>query len=146
MQTHACVLNFEAALQGPPSASQVRRSKRPFTARIHVHDICRALSVSMERPAAGGVWNLVDNDPAGREFAVQWAVQLLGGGQPQVRNNTIQEESPSSPKAGRGTKAGSSGKRVSNKKMLAELCSLEFPSYREGLNAIFAGDTRPFAI
>ena len=145
MLTHACELYFEAALQGPPSASQVRRSKRPFTARIHVHDICRALSVSMERPAAGSVWNLVDNDPAGREFAVQWAVQLLRGDQPQVRNDTLQDESPS-PKAGRGTKAGLSGKHVSNEKMLAELCSLEFPSYREGLNAIFAGDIRPFAI
>ena len=88
----------------------------------------------MARPSPG-IWNLVDSDPAGREFAVQWAMQLLGGGQPQA----MQEESPS-------PQAVPSGKRVSNKKMLAELCSLEFTSYREGLNAIFAEDLRPFDI
>lgn len=135
MQTHKCDLNSEAALQGPPSASQLRRSKRPFTARIHVYDICRALSVSIDRPSAGSVYNLVDNDPAGREFAVQWALQLLGNGQPQAGNNTMEE-----------VRAVPSGKRVSNRKMLSELCSLEFASYREGLDAIFAGDMRPFDV
>ena len=68
---------------------------------------------------------------------MQWAVQLLGSGQPQARYSTLQEGSPS-------PQALPSGKRVSNKKMLAELCSLEFSSYREGLHAIFAGDMRPF--
>ena len=91
----------------------------------------------MDRPAPGSVWNLVDSDPAGRESAMQWAVQLLGGDQPQARYNTMQEEHLS-------PQAVPFGKRVSNRKMLAELCSLEFPSYREGLNAIFAEDTRPF--
>ena len=68
---------------------------------------------------------------------MQWAVQLLGDGEPQARNTTIQEETLS-------PQAVPAGKRVSNKKMLLELCSLDFPSYREGLNAIFAEDRRPF--
>lgn len=61
----------------PDSASQRARSRPRYTARCHVLDVCRVLQASMGRPDPGAVYNIVDDDPAGREEAMDFATALL---------------------------------------------------------------------
>ena len=54
------------ALQAGTTNSQERRSRRRFTARCHVHDICQVLLASMRAPQPGAIYNVVDDDAASR--------------------------------------------------------------------------------
>ena len=42
-------------MQKEASASQQRRASAPFTARVHVHDICQVLLASMCNPSPGAI-------------------------------------------------------------------------------------------
>ncbi|KAK9805432.1 hypothetical protein WJX73_005764 [Symbiochloris irregularis] len=57
---------LNAVKQAQASASQQRRMRAAFTARVHVDDICQVLMTSMEQPSPGAVYNVVDDDPAPR--------------------------------------------------------------------------------
>lgn len=63
--------------EGPPSASQERRGRQRFTARCHVEDICKVLEASTIRPRPGAVYNVVDDEPAGRGAVMDYAANLL---------------------------------------------------------------------
>lgn len=63
--------------EGPPSASQERRGRQRFTARCHVEDICKVLEASTVRPRPGAVYNVVDDEPAGRGAVMEYAANLL---------------------------------------------------------------------
>ncbi|GBF92691.1 hypothetical protein Rsub_05060 [Raphidocelis subcapitata] len=98
--------------------------------------------------AAGGgfvaVFNVADDDPAPRDEVEAFARQLLG---------LPAAERPAEPDGGDGGdggggRAGGRGleeKRVWNEGIKRRLgVALQFPTYREGLAAIAAGDARPF--
>lgn len=65
--------------KGLPSASQQRRGRQKFTARCHVGDICTILEASMYRPRPGAVYNVVDDEPAGRGQVLEYAASLING-------------------------------------------------------------------
>lgn len=69
---------FEALQrEGPPSISQIRRGRQRYTARCHVYDICKVLDASARRPHPGGVYNVVDDEPACRQEVMAFASDLL---------------------------------------------------------------------
>jgi nucleoside-diphosphate-sugar epimerase len=41
---------------GLPSASQRRRARQQYTARVHVYDICQTIEASVRHPNAGVPW------------------------------------------------------------------------------------------
>lgn len=160
-------------VQGAASASQQRRSLQQYTARCHVQDICKALLASVQKPNPGSIYNVVDDDPAGRVTVMAYAAKLLQAQPASAIDNhstsacdsgidPIQAGSRAVVKSSQehtqiGDETGPSDisqvskggrraeKRVSNAKIKAELSlALEFPSYREGLSAIHAGNKRPF--
>lgn len=127
----------------------------------------------MQRPNPGAVYNVVDDDPAGRACVMAFAAELLrtqpvspvdslGASSCDAASHPVQPGSSSTVKSsqqptqvgavdgpsdtGSVVKSGRRAeKRVCNAKIKAELSwALEFPSYREGLAAIHAGDLRPF--
>lgn len=63
------------------SSSQQRRAAQRFTSRCHVYDICQCLLASMAAPCPeGGVFNVVDDEPAPRSEVMDFARQLLAQG------------------------------------------------------------------
>ena len=138
-----------------------------------MQDICKALSASMRKPNPGSIYNVVDDDPSGRAIVIAFAAKLLQTQQRspvqgssasanddavnllQVSSLPVFEPSQQQPQT--GPESGSSGisqvvtggsraeKRVCNAKIKSELLlALDFPSYREGLAAIHAGNRCPF--
>lgn len=95
--------------EGRPSASQERRAKQKFTARCHVGDICKILEASTNRPRAGAVYNVVDDEPAGRGQVMEYAASLVAG-----RMASILHEMPMPPplSLSSNTTNSSSGKKV----------------------------------
>lgn len=160
-------------VQGPASASQQRRSLQQYTARCHVQDICKALSASMQQPNPGSIYNVVDDDPASRATVMAFAAKLLQtqqilalggcdtsgdgdaanllqeGGSPDVvktrQQSRLGAETGATDISQVATHGSRAEKRVGNGKVKAEFSfALEFPSYQEGLVAIYAGNRCPF--
>lgn len=100
--------------------------------RIHVDDLAAGLEASIARPRAGGVYNLCDDAPAPNSEVIAYAAGLLGIPPP-----------PEIPLAeadlrGPGRRFYAESKRVSNALAKAELgWRPAYPTYREGLKAIF---------
>jgi len=111
-----------------------------YVSRCHVSDICQALLASMDSPVtAGRVYNVADDVPAKRREVMMYARSLLGLVEGQGRQ--VGEEAPTPG----GRRASSDNKRVSNGRLRTELgVELRYPSYKEGLDAIYAGVTDPF--
>ena len=103
--------------------------------RVHVDDIAAGLAASIARPRAGGVYNLCDDLPAPAAEVTAYAAALLGmEPPPEVAWN----EADMAPGARRFY---AESKRVSNARAKAELgWRPAFPTYREGLAAILAGE------
>lgn len=148
------------SIQGAVSASQQRRALQQYTARCHVHDICQVLIASMHQPSPGSIYNVVDDNPASRAEVMAFAAKLLelpsdtasidddrqasAAAQAAIVETAITSASIHG-KVTRKPDSQRTEKRVSNKKVKAELCvTLDFPSYVEGLSAIHHGDKRPF--
>lgn len=151
-------------VQGVASASQQRRGLQQYTARCHVHDICRALTASMHQPCPGSVYNVTDDNPASRTEVVAFAASLLKLSSDAAMSNkhsadrqecttddtrsqsgVLQEVDATCDKARPRSVRKTAEKRVSNHKIKTELgLTWDFPSYVEGLSAIHAGDMRPF--
>lgn len=105
--------------------------------RIHVDDIAAALEASLERPFAGDVFNVTDDEPAPPQDVVAYACALLGIEPPPL---VPLEE------AGLGEMARSfydENKRVRNDRMKRDLgVVLQYSTYREGLQAILKETAR----
>lgn len=102
--------------------------------RIHVDDLAAGLEASIARPRAGGVYNLCDDEPAPNSEVIAYAAGLLGVEAPP---ETPLSEARLTPAA---LRFYAESKRVSNARAKAELgWRPAFPTYREGLRAIFAG-------
>lgn len=113
-----------------------------YVSRCHVSDICSVLFASMERPAkeAGRVYNVGDDEPARRRDVMRYARKLLG-----VRGEEGEEEEGGEREGGGGAGGREENKRVANGRLKQELgVELRYPTYKEGLDAIYAGVTDPF--
>jgi dTDP-4-dehydrorhamnose reductase len=106
--------------------------------RIHVADIAAVLMASMERPRAGAIYNLADDEPAPAPDVVAYAARLAGVPPPP--------EVPFA-EARLGPMAASfygESKRVSNRLIKNEFgVRLRYPTYREGLHALRAAGEEP---
>lgn len=99
--------------------------------RIHVADIACALQLSMSQPTALQIYNVSDDAPAPSADVIDYAAQLLGIAPPPFEDVAMAEISPMM------REFYSASRRVSNAKLKAALgWQPEFPSYREGLQAI----------
>jgi nucleoside-diphosphate-sugar epimerase len=113
-----------------------RRIDKPgqFFNRIHAADIAQAIEAAFER-GADGVFNVTDDDPTPQPVPVTFAAELLGVLPPPeipfveaVKNMTPM-----------GLSFYGESKRVRNVKLKRELgVTLRYPTYREGLRALFA--------
>ena len=103
--------------------------------RIHVEDIAAALEASIAHPHAGRAYNLCDDDPAPPHALNVYACDLMGVAPPE----TVPYDEAALPAAAR--RFWSENKRVSNARAKAELgWRPAFPTYREGLAAIYAAE------
>jgi nucleoside-diphosphate-sugar epimerase len=106
--------------------------------RIHVEDIARVLDASIERPRAGGIYNVTDNEPAPPQNVVTFAAKLCGVDPPPE----ISLDDAGLTEMGRSFYAES--KRVRNDLLRSELgITLAYPTYREGLTALRAAGEGP---
>ncbi|MGL5167668.1 MAG: SDR family oxidoreductase [Afipia sp.] len=106
--------------------------------RIHVEDIARALDASLERPRAGAIYNITDNEPAPPQDVVTFAAKLSGVEPPPE----ISLDDAGLTEMGRSFYAES--KRVRNDLLRDELgVTLAYPTYREGLAALRAAGDGP---
>jgi len=106
--------------------------------RIHVEDIARSLDASLDRPRAGAIYNITDNEPAPPQDVVTFAAQLCGVPPPPE----IRLEDAGLTEMGRSFYAES--KRVRNNLLRDELgITLAYPTYREGLTALRAAGEGP---
>ena len=102
--------------------------------RIHVTDIAQAIDAAFTRKAAG-IFNVADDEPGPPEDPIVFAAELLGRDPPpQI---TFADAAPSmSPMA---LSFWQECRRVRNDKLKRELgVTLLYPTYREGLRALFA--------
>jgi len=101
--------------------------------RIHVDDLVTVLLASMERPNAGRIYNVADDQPAPADTVLCHAAVLIGVEPPPAVRF---EEAELSPFA---RHFYAECKRLSNERIKQELgVQLRYPTYREGLRAIAA--------
>jgi len=100
-----------------------------------VDDLATGLEASMARPRAGGIYNLCDDEPCPNGDVIAYAAGLLGMPVPPEVALADANLSPA------GMRFYAESKRVSNARAKAELGWMpSYPTYREGLRAILAGD------
>ena len=107
--------------------------------RAHVDDIATVLAASMARPRPQAIYNVADDEPAPPQDVVAFAARLAGvEPPPEVRF----EDAFLSPMA---ASFYADNKRVRNRLIREELgTGLRYPTYRDGLRALFAaGEGRP---
>jgi len=104
-----------------------------FFSRIHVEDISRILFASINKPTPGEIYNLSDDHPSASHEVDKYAAGLLGAEKPKLMPY---EKADLSPMA---LEFYQSNRKVSNAKVKRELSlKLLYPSYKEGLNNIYA--------
>jgi nucleoside-diphosphate-sugar epimerase len=103
--------------------------------RIHVGDIAQAIDAAFARNAAG-IFNVTDDEPTAAGEPLVFAAQLLGRAPPPETD--FAEMAPSmSPLA---LSFWQECRRVRNDKLKRDLgVTLDYPTYREGLRALFEG-------
>jgi hypothetical protein len=117
-------------------ANRIIKAGQVFS-RAHRDDIADALRASLARPNPGRCYSICDDEPAAPALVVEHAANLLGIKPPPIQRF---EEAELSPMARRFY---GESKRVSNARAKAELgWRPRFPTYREGLEAILAAESR----
>lgn len=113
------------------TARRIHKPDHVFS-RLHHDDCATALMASLNRPRAGGIYNLCDDEPAAADAVLAWAVELCDLPLPPQ----IAFDDPGlSPNMKRFYQ---DNKRVSNARAKAELgWRLHYPTYREGLADIY---------
>ena len=102
--------------------------------RIHVEDIAAVLAASMARPPEGvRIYNVCDDEPASPQEVIEYAAMLLGVAPPP-------ETAIDDPRVSAMARSFyADNKRCRNARIRQELgIALRFPTYREGLKALFA--------
>jgi nucleoside-diphosphate-sugar epimerase len=119
---------FESLKSG--KAQRVIKQGQIFS-RIHVEDIGGALFASINKPHAGRIYNLADDEPCPPQDVIAYAAELLGL---PIPPDVPFEDAQLSAMA-RSFYADS--KRVSNARIKNELgYELKYPNYRIGLKAL----------
>ena len=116
------------------TARRIVKAGQVFS-RIHVEDIATVLESSIARPRPGAVYNVCDDLPAPPQEVVTFAAELLGMAPPPLQDYATAELSPMA------RTFYQDNRRVRNGRIRHELgVRLAFPSYREGLTALLAGE------
>lgn len=145
-----------------------------WVSRIHVADICGAIIASMMAPVTGSegvgkgsIYNVADNLPAPREEVMKYAENLLflqsRDEERITEGSVVGKETPSllfksEPESSSGAvsmeenmtsertrRRLTENKRVSNAHIVESLGYVfKYPSYKEGLQALFGGSNDPF--
>jgi len=121
------------------SQGKARRIIKPGHqfSRIHVDDIVRVLAASMARPNPGAVYNVCDNESAEPARVSEFACDLLGLAPP----DPVSFEDAAKTMSPMGVSFWQDNRRVDNSRIRDELAiRLQYPTYREGLQAIFETD------
>jgi nucleoside-diphosphate-sugar epimerase len=104
--------------------------------RIHVDDIVGTLWQSMRSPQAGSIYNVADDEPSESGALIQWGAKLLNLSPPPAIPFHRANLSPMA------ASFWSECRRIRNTKLKRTLgVQLSYPTYREGLQAIFATET-----
>jgi len=112
------------------TARRIHKPGQVFS-RLYDADCADALLRSAERPRAGAVYNLCDDEPAPADEVLMWAARTFGFDAPPE----IAFDAPDLSAAARRFYA--ENKRVSNARAKAELgWRPAYPTYREGLNEV----------
>ena len=113
------------------TARRIDKTGQVFS-RIHVEDIAMILLASMAKPQAGRAYSVCDDEPAPPQDVVAYAATLLGMAPPPL---IAFEDADLSPMA---KSFYGENKRIKNSRIKQELgVTLKYPSYREGLRALF---------
>jgi nucleoside-diphosphate-sugar epimerase len=105
--------------------------------RIHVDDIATTVCAGIAGRGVTAAYNVADDEPAPPEDVIAFAAALLHMPPPPEVPFTDAQLPPMAASFYADTK------RVSNARLRQELgVALKFPTYREGLRAILAGETR----
>lgn len=100
--------------------------------RIHVDDIAAVLEASLDRPRAGAIYNVTDDEPGPPQDPIAFAAGLAGAPPPPEVAFADAELSPMA------ASFWGENKRVGNRLLHDELgVRLAYPSYREGLAGIW---------
>jgi len=114
------------------TARRIHKPSHVFS-RLHHDDCASALMASLNRPWPGGIYNLCDDEPAPADAVLEYAAALTALPLPPV----IRFDDPAL--SGRMLRFYNDNKRVSNARAKAELgWRPQYPTYREGLNAILS--------
>lgn len=116
------------------AAGTARRVIKPGQVfnRIHVADICAVIESLRSWGGDGEIWNVSDDEPAPPQDVVTYAAELLGIAPPPEQ---ALDEATLQPLA---RSFYDENKRASNEKIKQRLnIQLGFPTYREGLDALF---------
>ena len=104
--------------------------------RIHVDDIAATLAASLDRPRAGAIYNVTDDEPAAPQVVTEYAARIAGLPVPPEIDFETADLSPMA------RSFYGENKRVRNRLIREELgVALAYPTYREGLAAL-VGDAR----
>lgn len=120
-------------------AGTARRLVKPGQVfnRIHVEDIAGALVASIERPVDVSLVNVTDDEPAPPQDVVAHAARLGGFAMPPEIDFETADLTPMA------RSFYGESKRVSNRRLKEVLgYRLRYPTYREGLAAILARESR----
>ncbi len=114
------------------TARRIHKPDHVFS-RLHHDDCATALLASLSRPNPGGIYNLCDDEPAAGDAVLEYAAKLCGLPLPE----SIAWDDPGLSPAMR--RFYRDNKRVSNARAKAILSwQPAYPTYREGLNAIYS--------
>lgn len=104
--------------------------KDHFFSRIHVHDICKVIIASINKPYKGEIFNLSDDEPSPLNKVQQYGAKLL--------NQKLKEIAFENTNLSISAKNFfNDNKKVCNKKIKSYLdINLDYPNYKHGLNAI----------
>lgn len=114
------------------TARRLHKEGQTFN-RIHVDDVVAALAAALERPRAGPVFNLADDEPAPSAEVVAFAAELLGVAPP-----------PLVPLAEAALSEMAKSFWIENKRVASRLTRrvlglrFAYPTYRAGLTALYA--------
>ncbi len=119
---------FEKLRQG--KAQRIVKPGQVFN-RIHVDDIATTLAASLDRPRAGAVYNVTDDEPAPPQDVTAYAAELAGLPLPPAVDFDTASLSPMA------RSFYGENKRVRNRLIREELgVDLAYPTYREGLRGL----------
>ena len=120
------------------TAKRIIRPEHKFS-RIHVDDIVSCLIASMESPSPGAIYNVCDDHPAAPEEVVTYASKLIEA-EPPPR---IPFELAKLTMTKMALSFWNDNRTVDNSLIKKELnFKLKYPSYREGLVAIYKNDKK----